>query len=132
MNITTSLKQIVTDKASPLEKLIKQSNQLGLLTQLMQNKLANELSQHCQVAKYSKKILVLAVDNASWATQIRYHAPDLIESLKTLPEFNKLTAIKCFVQPKTINKVVKKAERSKQDQKQAGTLRKFAENVKRR
>jgi hypothetical protein len=155
MNTTIPLKQVITANKSTLEKLFEQSAKLMSLTQLMQKKIgaihpssavgydANHrqtkllrredelplLDQHCCIAKYSKGVLVLAVDNASWATQVRYHTPDIIEALKILPEFNKLKTIQCFVQAKRSPKIYAKPVRSKSDLEQARLLRKNAEAV---
>jgi hypothetical protein len=128
MNNTTPLKQIVTETCT-LGKLIKQSTKLMALTKLLQTTLADELSLHCNVAKYSKGTLVLAVENASWATQLRYNSAQLLEALKKTAEFNKLTTIKFFVQTKIPikDKEAKKIVRSKTDLEQARLLRKNAE-----
>jgi len=89
-----SINQILTNKNSSLAKMIKKTVSLQDLNRLFQNILNNDLSKHCQIAKLSKNTLTIIVDNASWATNLRYGLPDIIKLLRTQPEFKNLKDIR--------------------------------------
>lgn len=51
----------------------------------------------CQIANFENGLLVLIVTNASWATQIRFATPQIIEKLRMNREFDSLREIKCKI-----------------------------------
>jgi hypothetical protein len=92
------LKQIISAGGNNLNKIIKHSEKLLALTSLMRQVLASELGEHCWIAKYSSGNLILAVDNASWATQVRYQESEIVENLKKATKFKSIKTVKSFVQ----------------------------------
>lgn len=92
----TSIKQILTANKN-ITKLIKKSSSLQNLNRLFQEILNNDLSKHCQIAEKTKDSLVIVVDNASWATNLRYTIPDIIKTLRTQPEFKGLQNIRYHI-----------------------------------
>jgi hypothetical protein len=92
----TSIKQILTANKN-ITQLIKKSLSLQTLNHLFQELLSSDLSKHCQIAQKTKDSLVIVVDNASWATNLRYAIPDIIKTLRTQPEFKNLQNIQYYI-----------------------------------
>lgn len=129
MDIVKPLKNIIATDSNTLEKLIDQSNKLLALTAVLQKNLASDIGQHCRVAGYSKGVLTLAVGNASWATQIRYNSPEIIEQLSKTPEFKKIKTIKCFVQAQPVESPKAQKQRSQLDLAAAKKLYQYAAKI---
>lgn len=89
----TSINQILTANKT-LTKLINKTSSLQNLTQLFQNILDNDLSKHCQIAQKNKNTLTIIVNNAAWATNLRYAIPDILKLLRTQPEFKNIQDIR--------------------------------------
>lgn len=88
-----TVQQLLDDNHSPLGKLITKTKQLEQLNRIFQNLIDSSLAKHCQVAKFSKKQLVLIVDNAAFATRLRFAIPDILKNLRIQPEFHELKKI---------------------------------------
>jgi hypothetical protein len=121
-----SINQILTDKNSPLAKIIKKSVSLQDLNQLFQNILNNDLSKHCQIAQFAKKTLTLIVDNASWATNLRYAIPDIIKLLRTQPEFKNLKNIRYKINRHTELPALRPTRKNSENMQNASKLRELA------
>ena len=80
------------------DNVAKKIASLQQLNHIFQNALNNDLTNHCSIAKQTKNSLVLIVDNASWATNLRYAIPDLIKTLQNQPEFKNLQKIQYKIQ----------------------------------
>lgn len=65
-----------------LHKIIMQAQWLEQINQLIQELLPAEARNHCQVVNYQKNIIKLAINNAAWATKIRYLCPQLLTEIK--------------------------------------------------
>lgn len=81
-----------------LHELMTQVNELQALQAELKSVLEKPLAEHLYVASYEKGILSLTADSASWATKIRFKAPELVNILKQKPLFSKLKKIKPLIQ----------------------------------
>jgi hypothetical protein len=108
------------------DKVIKKTTLLQQLNHIFHNSLNTDLSSHCHIAKQTKNTIVLIVDNASWATNLRYAISDIIKTLRTQPEFRNLQKI-CYQIKKEFEP--SKPTKTKKDPKaiqNARMLKKFA------
>ncbi|MCK4608558.1 MAG: DUF721 domain-containing protein [Gammaproteobacteria bacterium] len=122
------INQFISSGTSPLAKIIQKTAALQQLNQIWHSTLNNELSKHCCVAKHSsnKELLTVIVDNAAWATNLRYAMPDIIKTLRTQPEFNKLIKIRYRLRHDTPAPEPRKRPKDPKAQQQAHMLKEFA------
>lgn len=80
-----------------IQKKVIQLNQLNEIWQ----KNSPDLATHSRIANFREGCLVIEIDNASWATRLRYVIPDLIKKLVKYTPLNTLKEIKWYIQPTT-------------------------------
>lgn len=107
-------------------KVIKKAALLQQLNHIFHNTLPTELANHCQIAKQTKEVIVLIVDNAAWATNLRYMIQDIIKTLRTQPEFKNLQKIRYQVKKEFEPAKIKKRKKNLQAIQNARMLREFA------
>jgi len=81
-----------------LQNLLQKSLQLTQLTHSLHTLLDPNLALHCKVANLRDHTLILAVESAAWATQLRYQIPTLQKKLATTVEFKQVQKIEWFIQ----------------------------------
>lgn len=82
-----------------LSQLIEKAEELIKIEQVVQTYFDPDLTQHCHVANLRNDCLIIAIDNAAWATQLRFMIPRLLEQLKIEPLLKKLKKIEYFILP---------------------------------
>ncbi len=73
--------------------LLQKARHLLALNQLFQQTLEPEARPHCRLMNQEGGLLLIEVDNASWATQLRYQSQTLLNQLRQQVEFSELTHI---------------------------------------
>jgi hypothetical protein len=91
----TLIKNLFADQHSKLDGILKQAANLEKLNTIFQNTLNSELARHCYLVESEENSITLIVDNASWATALRYNTPDIVNTLKSTLEFKALRNIRC-------------------------------------
>lgn len=79
-----------------LTDLCKRAIQLDELNHKLQLFLPTELKAHCQVGSFNLGCLTIVVDDAVWASQLRYLLPDLRDDMRKSGIYQ-LTSIKCII-----------------------------------
>lgn len=87
------------NKGSRLAQIIDKVHDLQHFQTLVNDYLPSPLDQHCQVANYQQGCLSLAVDSASWATQLRFLLPDLQAKLQSTQALRNLKRLDYLVLP---------------------------------
>lgn len=96
-NNIKSFEQLLTS-SEQLQQIIKKSELLQQLDHKVKNLITDQtLRTHCQVANLRDGVLVIATDNANWATRLRYLTGNLLAELRKQPEFAGIASIKCYV-----------------------------------
>lgn len=108
------------------DKVIKKTALLQQLNHIFHNTLNTELDSHCQIAKQTKEATILIVDNASWATNLRYTIPDIIKTLRTQPEFKNLQKIRYQIKKEFTPAKIKKHKKDPKAIQNARMLKEFA------
>ncbi len=85
----------ICESSTALGKILQKSSQLNQLTEQVQALLAEPLREHVRVANYRENELMLAVDAALWATELRYKIPELLPKLQS--QIDNLKTIDWFV-----------------------------------
>lgn len=60
-----------------------------------------DLAQHSRIANFREGCLVIEVDNAAWATRLRYLIPDLSQKLLNPMQLDTLKNIEWYIQPRS-------------------------------
>jgi len=97
MNHQQSITSLLHHSNGQLKKLLNKTKQLRKLDQDFQTILDPQLTKHCKIANLRNDCLIIIADNATWATRIRYMAPDLLEKLKNKPNFQQVKTIRCII-----------------------------------
>ncbi len=80
-----------------LLRICEQARVLENLTSTLKHYIPISLVNHCQVVSFNKGQLILGVENAAWATQLRYHLPSLRDTLRTEAGLYQLISVKVIV-----------------------------------
>jgi hypothetical protein len=75
------ISEVITDHGTSLGILLQRANMLMRVEQLLSGFLDPEIAAHFQVATIRENRLILISPSASWATQLRMQAPQLIKRL---------------------------------------------------
>jgi len=78
---------------------IQRGKKLQQLSRWVQNMLAQELRNHCQVLNLRGNTLILGTDATVWATRLRYQVPTLLYALQQHETLKQLSDIQIRVQP---------------------------------
>ena len=81
MRSSRPINKVFEDASDELANLITRTRQINRLTHILRRHLDDQLAKHCYVGNIQKPILTILVDSASWATRLRFVAPDLIGKL---------------------------------------------------
>lgn len=73
--------EVITDHGTSLGILLQRANQLIRVEQLLSGSLDPEIGDHFQVATIRENRLILISPSATWATQLRMVAPQLVKRL---------------------------------------------------
>jgi hypothetical protein len=87
------IKNLFANEQNKLDTILRNAANLKRLNSLFQSALNLELAKHCYLVELNGDSISLMVDNASWATALRYAIPDMIKVLKTKPEFKTIQHI---------------------------------------
>ena len=82
-----------------LPNMAQKLTHLQRLNELWQKYIDMQLTKHTRVANWRDGRLIIEIDSASWATDIRYSLPELLRKLKTEKELADLKFIEWYIQP---------------------------------
>lgn len=89
----------LTHHNKALQTILLRVDQLRELNRLVAEHLPTEMIKHCEVIKLEKNCLFVLVTSGSWATQLRFHIPELMKKLKNYPLLAQLSGIICKTHP---------------------------------
>ncbi len=100
-------------KSNPtLQRLFSKAQQLIGLNHTLQQFLSNlPLQQHCQIVNLRDGCLVIAAENASWCTLLRYQCPTLLTQFREAG-YIAVQSIICQVQTPSLNQTDATAKHS--------------------
>jgi len=80
-----------------LTSICKRAIELESITAILHQYLPVHYRAHCKVSSFNKGCLVLLVNNAMWASEIRYLLPELRDQLRTSAGLYQLITMKITV-----------------------------------
>ena len=105
------MRQITQCFNATLASIYQEVTELNRLTALVQAYLGKDEASGavpCDVSRFSKGTLVLAVKDAVWAAKLRYELPSLRDHLRRAGGLHQLTSIRIHLSPSTHAPVQKK------------------------
>jgi len=102
---------------------------LQQISQVWKKEISADLSQHTRVANFRDRCLVIEIDNATWATRLRYLIPDLINTLLKYPTLKSLKHIEWTIQPHFHPPAKQRYEKPVLSDASATLLRNTARNI---
>ncbi len=91
------MRHILQKQNYQLQQILQQAQRLQALNELVQQFLQPQMRVHCRVANYQQGSMVLAADNASVATLLRYDLPNILQKIRQTDGFAGLANIKVHV-----------------------------------
>lgn len=94
-----TIAQILDNQTSGLAKLLAKAEITRRMDLMWKKNLDPDLARHCNFAKITKETLVATVDNAAWATRLRYAIQDILKNIQTQTEFQMVKKIRYVIRP---------------------------------
>jgi len=85
--------------SSALARLINRASQQDAWTDQLRALLPQDLASECRVANVRDQVLTVHINNAAWATRLRFLIPGLLENLVRLADFTAVNDIRLKVVP---------------------------------
>lgn len=98
---------------STLATIFHKLESLKVLNQLWQKKMDADLAKHSFIANQRDDVLIIEVDNAAFATRLRYNIPEIILQLREEKEFLFLKKIEWYICPSLALSPRRKKEKRK-------------------
>jgi hypothetical protein len=104
---------ILKNEGKALLHLFQKLDQLKELNRIFAQYAEPGIVAHCKIANLQNNCLIVIVDNGNWATQLRFHIPNLIVQMRQHTVLQNLKAICCKTRPDpALVKPQKKRQRS--------------------
>jgi hypothetical protein len=85
--------------ASALARLLGHAARQDAWTAQLRALLPQELASECRIGNVRDHVLTVHINNAAWATRLRFLVPELLQSLNRLADFATATDIRLRVVP---------------------------------
>jgi hypothetical protein len=85
--------------ASALARLLGHAARQDAWTAQLRALLPQELASECRIGNVRDHVLTVHINNAAWATRLRFLVPELLQSLNRLADFTTITEIRLKVVP---------------------------------
>ena len=84
---------------SSLARLVNRASQQDAWTDQLRALLPQDLALECRVANVRDQVLTVHINNAAWATRLRFLTPGLLPNLNRLADFTAVNEIRLKVVP---------------------------------
>lgn len=98
MSKVPSIDERLGSAKGELGNLVDNINRINRLSQLLKKVMQKPMIDHCRVAHWRNKVLVLAVDSSQWANRLRFEKLNLLSQLRQ-SGFPSISSIDIIVQP---------------------------------
>lgn len=86
-------------KLAGLQNLQRMHPLLSLANQILDEVIDNPLRCHCQVVNLTDEQMIIAADNGTWLTRLRYQQDTLLDAFNQHQSFNQIREIRLRVLP---------------------------------
>ncbi|UYZ84119.1 DUF721 domain-containing protein [Entomomonas sp. E2T0] len=115
-------------KTSSLKQLVNKASYLNQLQQCLNLYLSTTIRENCAIASFQNGILTILVNNAHWATRLRYQQNKLKQQLQEHHEFYGIHKVAIKVSPKPL-KEPEEVHELTMSSKTAKIIAETAENI---
>ena len=84
----------IVSRFSQLKQLTERANRLRDLNQSLMSCVPPSLAQHVRLATVRDGCLVLQAEGSTWAAQLRFKTPEILEKLQAHPEFREVRSVR--------------------------------------
>jgi hypothetical protein len=91
-----------------LRDIVEKVNKIREIHDAVQAHLETRLKPHCQVINYRQNKVIIAVDNATWGTLLRFQLPELLNQLRQNPLLAAIRSIDYVIRPYVNHPVIQK------------------------
>ena len=84
----------IVARFTQLKQLTDRANRLGELNRTLLACIPTELAAHVRLATVRDGCLVVQADGSTWAGQLRFKAPQILEKLQSLAEFRDIRSVR--------------------------------------
>lgn len=81
-------------KSASLAAILAKAKTLEAFNMALTRYLPTKLLTHCHIMNYENSIIIMGIDNAAWATQLRYSEQELIQYFQSQPDLANVLGIK--------------------------------------
>lgn len=99
--VTRSMKPLLNQAHGALKNLLEDAQLFQALLEVGQDSLPSELKPHLVGVSFEKQCLLLQLDEAIWATQLRFYEPNLLGLYQEHFPHLELQRVKVNILPKT-------------------------------
>lgn len=85
--------------ASALARLLSHADRQEAWTAQLRALLPQELASECRIGNVRDHVLTVHINNAAWATRLRFLVPELLQNLNRLADFTTVTDVRLKVVP---------------------------------
>ncbi|EKD94595.1 MAG: hypothetical protein ACD_26C00023G0001 [uncultured bacterium] len=89
-------------------KIMRKNRDNKTLSLIFKSILDPELVKNCKFAGIENSTANIVVNNAAWATKVRYSLPEILKNLQTQPEFKDITNIRYSINKYNATTALKK------------------------
>lgn len=93
-----------------LTKIRKQAIELQQIQTLILNYIPEEIKAHCQIGSFNNGCLILTVNDAVWASQLRFILPEIRDNLRKDAKLYQLANIKININRELFSQAKHKEE----------------------
>jgi hypothetical protein len=98
---------ILKNEGKTLSGLLKKVDQLREFNSIFAQYVEPHIATHCKIANLQNNCLIVIVDSGNWATQLRFHIPDILSKMRQHPSLQGVKAICCKTRPDPTKEKVK-------------------------
>ena len=84
----------IVSRFSQLKQLTDKANQLRDLNASLMSCVPPSLAEHVRLATVRDGCLVLQAEGSTWAAQLRFKTPEILEKLRAHPEFREVRSVR--------------------------------------
>ena len=77
-----------------LKSLLAKANLINDFNRCLNRTLSARHLTHCKAINYDNSILVIGIDSAAWATQLRFEEADLLKAFQADPDLPNVLGVK--------------------------------------
>jgi len=122
-------KKVLSHQEGALSHLMQNAHMFNALLELAHESLPQELSEHVVGVFWQERNLILQIDQAVWATQLRFYEPTILKVFQENMPHLQLQRTLVKIVPKPLDPEKRKLQMSKLSKENALQMRELSEHI---